>query len=89
VKFKKLAGGGYFKLVNRAIPEALARLGYSPTQILEIERHVVGWLQITDETPGITRSMLKGHGWAEEEIALVEQKLPRPSIPPTPSTWTA
>ena len=76
VKFKKLAGGGYFKLVNRAIPEALARLGYAPTQIKEIERHVVGWLQITDETPGITRSMLKGNGWAEEEIALVEQKLP-------------
>jgi len=76
VKFKKLAGGGYFKLVNRAIPEALARLGYAPTQIQEIERHVVGWLQITDETPGITRSMLKGAGWAEEEIAAVEQKLP-------------
>ena len=36
---------------------------------------MVGWLQITDETPGITRSMLKGNGWAEEEIAL-EQKLP-------------
>ena len=33
VKFKKLAGGGYFKLVNRAIPEAMARLGYSPDQI--------------------------------------------------------
>ena len=76
VKFKKLAGGGYFKLVNRAIPEALARLGYSPTQIKEIERHVVGWLQITDETPGITRAMLKNASWAEEEIALVEQKLP-------------
>ena len=37
---------------------------------------MVGWLQITDETPGITRTMLKGNGWAEEEIALVEQKLP-------------
>ena len=76
VKFKKLAGGGYFKLVNRAIPEALARLGYTPRQIKDIERHVVGWQQITDETPGLTRSMLKGAGWAEEEIALVEQKLP-------------
>lgn len=76
VKFKKLAGGGYFKLVNGAIPEALARLGYAPAQIHEIERHVVGWQQITDETPGITRAMLKGAGWAEEEIASVEQKLP-------------
>ena len=76
VKFKKLAGGGYFKLVNRAIPEAMARLGYSPAQIQDIERHVVGWQQLNDDTPGITRSMLKGAGWAEEEIALVEQKLP-------------
>ena len=76
VKFKKLAGGGYFKLVNGAIPEALARLGYAPAQIHEIERHVVGWQQITDETPGITRTMLKGAAWAEEEIASVEQKLP-------------
>ncbi|WP_306589480.1 adenosylcobalamin-dependent ribonucleoside-diphosphate reductase [Geothrix sp. 21YS21S-4] len=76
VKFKKLAGGGYFKLVNGAIPEALARLGYAPSQIQDIERYVVGWQQITDETPGITRSMLRGAGWAEEEIAAVEQKLP-------------
>ena len=76
VKFKKLAGGGYFKLVNSAIPEALARLGYGPTQIQEIERHVVGWQQINDATPGITRAMLKAAGWAEEEIAAVEQKLP-------------
>ena len=76
VKFKKLAGGGYFKLVNSAIPEALARLGYAPNQIQDIIRHVVGWQQITDETPGITRTMLRGAGWAEEEIAAVEQKLP-------------
>jgi ribonucleoside-diphosphate reductase alpha chain len=29
VKFKKLAGGGYFKIINRAVPEALRTLGYS------------------------------------------------------------
>ncbi len=28
VKFKKLAGGGYFKIINRAVPEALRTLGY-------------------------------------------------------------
>jgi ribonucleoside-diphosphate reductase alpha chain len=76
VKFKKLAGGGYFKLVNRAIPEALMRLGYSPSQIRDIERHVVGWLEIGEETPGITRSQLLGKGWTAEELAAIEEKLP-------------
>jgi len=76
VKFKKLAGGGYFKLVNGAIPEALMRLGYAPAQIKDIERHVVGWQEITDETPGITRSMLLENGWSNDEIALIESKLP-------------
>src|SRR5207245_5981552 len=35
VKFKKLAGGGYFKIINASIPPALARLGYTPRQIDE------------------------------------------------------
>jgi ribonucleoside-diphosphate reductase alpha chain len=76
VKFKKLAGGGYFKLVNSAIPEALMRQGYTGAQIKDIERHVVGWQEITDETPGITRSMLLQNGWTEEEVASIEAQLP-------------
>ncbi len=76
VKFKKLAGGGYFKLVNGAIPEALMRQGYTPTQIRDIERYVVGWQEITDETPGITRSMLLQKGWLEAELKEIDQKLP-------------
>ena len=42
VKFKKLAGGGYFKIINRAVPEALRALGYSEAQIGEIEAYAVG-----------------------------------------------
>ncbi len=76
VKFKKLAGGGYFKLVNRAVPEALARLGYAPDQIRAIERHVVGWQEITDETPGLSRRELLAKGWTEAELKAVEDKLP-------------
>lgn len=75
VKFKKLAGGGYFKLVNGAIPEALMRLGYDPAQIQDIERHVVGWTEITNETPGITRDRLLQH-FTEEEIRDWESSLP-------------
>jgi ribonucleoside-diphosphate reductase alpha chain len=76
VKFKKLAGGGYFKLVNSALPPALTNLGYTQEQVLDIERYAVGWQQITDKTPGITRSDLKGKGWTDSEIQAVEQKLP-------------
>src|SRR5207302_2722547 len=42
VKFKKLAGGGYFKIINQAVPEALRVLGYSAAQIAEIEAYAVG-----------------------------------------------
>ena len=42
VKFKKLAGGGYFKIINRAVPEALRTLGYSEADIAEIEAYAVG-----------------------------------------------
>ena len=42
VKFKKLAGGGYFKIINHAVPAALRTLGYSESQIAEIEAYAVG-----------------------------------------------
>ena len=42
VKYKKLAGGGYFKIINHSVPEALATLGYSETEIADIARHHAG-----------------------------------------------
>jgi ribonucleoside-diphosphate reductase alpha chain len=42
VKFKKLAGGGYFKIINRAVPEALKTLGYTDAEIEEIIAYAVG-----------------------------------------------
>src|SRR5918996_1692905 len=42
VKFKKLAGGGYFKIINRMVPRALAKLGYDPDQVDDIVRYAVG-----------------------------------------------
>ncbi len=52
VKFKKLAGGGYFKIINRAVPEALRVLGYTPAQIAEIEAYAVGHGTL-GQAPGI------------------------------------
>ena len=42
VKFKKLAGGGYFKIMNRLVPRALRALGYGADEIADIERYALG-----------------------------------------------
>ena len=55
VKFKKLAGGGYFKIINRAVPEALRVLGYSPAEIAEIEAYAVGHGSL-GQAPGVNHS---------------------------------
>ncbi len=58
VKFKKLAGGGYFKIINRAVPEALRTLGYSESQIAEIEAYAVGHATLSN-APGINYATLE------------------------------
>ncbi len=68
VKFKKLAGGGYFKIINRAVPEALKNLGYNKTQIKEIEEYAVGFGSL-DEAPHINPKSLKTKGFTDEKVA--------------------
>ena len=51
VKFKKLAGGGYFKIINRAVPEGLRALGYREAEIAEIEAYAVGHASLR-QAPG-------------------------------------
>ncbi len=75
VKFKKLAGGGYFKIINRAVPEALRVLGYTPAEIAEIEAYAVGHGSL-GQAPGINHSTLKAKGFDDEAIAKVEKALP-------------
>ncbi|MBS3652201.1 vitamin B12-dependent ribonucleotide reductase [Pseudaminobacter sp. 19-2017] len=67
VKFKKLAGGGYFKIINRAVPEALRTLGYSESQIAEIEAYAVGHGNL-NQAPGINPGTLKAKGFTDEKI---------------------
>ena len=62
VKFKKLAGGGYFKIINRAVPEALRVLGYSEAQIAEIEAYAVGHGSL-GQAPAINHTTLKAKGF--------------------------
>ncbi|MBQ0708314.1 MULTISPECIES: vitamin B12-dependent ribonucleotide reductase [unclassified Ochrobactrum] len=74
VKFKKLAGGGYFKIINRAVPEALRTLGYSESQIAEIEAYAVGHGNI-NQAPGINPSSLKSKGFTDEKIEALNAAL--------------
>jgi ribonucleoside-diphosphate reductase alpha chain len=75
VKFKKLAGGGYFKIINRAVPEALRALGYRESEIAEIEAYAVGHGSLAN-SPGINVTTLKAKGFTDEAIAKVEKALP-------------
>src|SRR5436305_1452242 len=75
VKFKKLAGGGYWKIINRAVPEALRALGYRESEIAEIEAYAVGHGSLSN-APGINVSTLKAKGFTDEAIAKVEKALP-------------
>ncbi|HCO54349.1 MAG TPA: vitamin B12-dependent ribonucleotide reductase, partial [Pelagibacterium sp.] len=68
VKFKKLAGGGYFKIINRAVPAALRSLGYSEDQIAEIEAYAVGHGNM-NQAPGINPVTLAAKGFPEDKIA--------------------
>jgi ribonucleoside-diphosphate reductase alpha chain len=74
VKFKKLAGGGYFKIVNQSVPKALKRLGYTPEQIDDIERYCKGHGTLVG-CPTINRARLKEKGFTDEAIAAIEAQL--------------
>ncbi len=74
VKFKKLAGGGHFKIINGTVPEALKTLGYLPEQIREIVAYAVGHGTL-DGAPAIDHAALAAKGFTPEVIARVEDAL--------------
>src|SRR6202040_3550026 len=75
VKFKKLAGGGYFKIINRAVPEALRVLGYRESEIAEIEAFAVGHGTLSN-APAVNHTTLKAKGFTPEAMEKVEKALP-------------
>ena len=75
VKFKKLAGGGYFKIINRSVPAALEKQGYGSAQIEEIVSYAVGHGTIGN-APGINHTSLIGHGFGQNELDKIEAALP-------------
>ncbi|HGG04964.1 MAG TPA: vitamin B12-dependent ribonucleotide reductase, partial [Aliiroseovarius sp.] len=74
VKFKKLAGGGYFKIINRSVPAALEKLGYNSAEIEEIIAYAVGHGTMGN-APAINHTTLIGHGFGQNEIEKIEAAL--------------
>ncbi|MEX1279746.1 MAG: vitamin B12-dependent ribonucleotide reductase [Acidimicrobiia bacterium] len=75
VKFKKLAGGGYFKIINQSVAPALRNLGYSEPQIAEMITYVVGTSSL-DDAPHINRQSLAAKGFTEADLDAIEATLP-------------
>ncbi|MBI2984837.1 MAG: adenosylcobalamin-dependent ribonucleoside-diphosphate reductase [Candidatus Kerfeldbacteria bacterium] len=74
VKFKKLAGGGYFKIVNASVSKSLKRLGYSDEQIKDIEDYCQGHGTLAD-APHINHAALKTKGFTGDDLAKIELAL--------------
>ena len=74
VKFKKLAGGGYFKIINRVVPEALRSLGYDEIEITEIIRYALGHGTL-DGAPSINHESLSAKGFTAVALKKLEASL--------------
>ena len=74
VKFKKLAGGGYFKIVNRSVAEALEHLGYADEQVEEIIAYIIGTGTL-EGASHINEETLKSKGFTEEDLVKIETML--------------
>ncbi|MDF1595482.1 MAG: vitamin B12-dependent ribonucleotide reductase [Acidimicrobiia bacterium] len=75
VKFKKLAGGGYFKIVNQSVAPALAALGYQDAQIEDMVNYLVGTNTLLG-APHINRESLTQRGFSGDDLTRIEKALP-------------
>ncbi len=76
VKFKKLAGGGYFRIINQSVPEALARLGYAPAQIQSIVAYCRGTGRL-EGAPHINPDSLRARGFDDAALNRIGAELER------------
>ena len=74
VKYKKLAGGGYFKIVNQSVPKALRKLGYTDAEIAEITAYIKGYGSLKG-CPHVNRASLKAKGFTDEKVDAVESQM--------------
>ena len=69
VKFKKLAGGGFFKIINQSVPPALRALGYSEDAIAEIETYALGHGSLEGAPGALSAESLAAEGLPAEALA--------------------
>jgi ribonucleoside-diphosphate reductase alpha chain len=74
VKFKKLSGGGYFKIINQAVPEALRNLGYREHEVTAIVNYAKGAATLKG-APHINNDTLKAKGFTEDELEKLDKGL--------------
>jgi ribonucleoside-diphosphate reductase alpha chain len=74
VKFKKLSGGGYFKIVNQSVPLALDTLGYSATEVEEIVNYAKGHATLKG-APAVNHETLLTKGFTMDDLVKVESGL--------------
>jgi ribonucleoside-diphosphate reductase alpha chain len=74
VKFKKLAGGGYFKIINRVVPVGLETLGYTAAQIKDIIDYAVGHGTLKGSN-AISHEALRAKGFGQTELDALETAL--------------
>ena len=74
VKLKKLAGGGFFKIINRSVPKALDKLGYTEEQICDITEYTVGKATLRG-APHINHESLKSLGFRQQDLDAIEGEL--------------
>ena len=74
VQFKTLAGGGSLRIVNKGVPSALRRLGYSDSECKAIEEYILGTGRLTG-CPNITLDRLIDAGFSKADLAAVEGSL--------------
>ena len=74
VKFKKLAGGGYFRIINQSVPTALRRLGYSRSESEQIVAYTVG-TQHLESSPFINRTTLADRGFTRSALDRLDDAL--------------
>ena len=74
VKFKKLAGGGYFRIINRCVPRALMKLGYSESEVDDIIVHAVGHGTLKG-APAINHEALSAAGFTDDALRALEGAL--------------
>src|SRR4029077_5796945 len=75
VKFKKLSGGGCFKIINQSIPAALRNFGYTQAQIDDIIRYAKGSGSLYG-APYINHETLRARGLNDDDLRNIEKALP-------------